>query len=275
MDTSAARIARRRQMPLPSSNCSRKRSVELFTLPPCTGRHYRTMKRRATNIRVTKRAAAVPAGSNGTFNGQDANNPNTTGGGVGNKGVHGNNNEQKEYMGVVSLVNTERHFGFIDGIGQDERVFFHLSEVLMQPESDDQDTAKAEDAVTTAEGNPRVANSPVVPIDQSSGKNNSGPIIERGQEVSFRLGQRQGKPLGLCVKKLKGGTLPSEETLPTRFVGVVVVAPRTTAGAGGGGGASTEKVTVTKYTLFELVLLNFVTGDRLSTQLWLYFPVRH
>lgn len=61
-----------------------------------------------------------------------------------------------------------------------------------------------------------------------------GAIIKRGQEVSFQLGQRQGKPLGLRVRKVKAGTLPPppEEILPSKFVGVIVVAPRSMGSVG-------------------------------------------
>lgn len=75
----------------------------------------------------------------------------------------------------------------------------------------------------------------------AGGGGGGGAIIKRGQEVSFRLGQRQGKPLGLCVKKLKSGTLPlCEELLPSRFVGVVVVAPRMIAAATAAGAATSS-----------------------------------
>lgn len=105
----------------------------------------------------------------------------------------------------------------------DERVFFHLSEVL----PDDVKAPSASGGGGGAAENSGGAES--VPEVEGAPANNSGsskPVIRRGQEVAFRIGQRQGKPLGLGVRKLKPGTLPTEESLPGRFVGVVVVPPR-------------------------------------------------
>lgn len=102
------------------------------------------MKRRATNIKVVKRASAVAAANKVGANSRDTDKKltrNTTvvaaegvgkGAGAGG-GVGIGNNDQKECLGVVSLVNTDRHFGFIDAMESEERVFFHLSEVV--PES--------------------------------------------------------------------------------------------------------------------------------------------
>lgn len=98
----------------------------------------------------------------------------------------------------------------------DERVFFHLSEVL----PDDANAPSASSADSAPEAESAAA---TVPANSSGG---GKPVIRRGQEVAFRIGQRQGKPLGLRVRKLKSGTLPTEESLPGRFVGVVVVPPR-------------------------------------------------
>lgn len=103
----------------------------------------------------------------------------------------------------------------------DERVFFHLSEVM----PDDVKAPSASGGGSAAENS--VAES--APEMEGTPANNSGsgkPVIRRGQEVAFRIGQRQGKPLGLRVRKLKPGTLPTEESLAGRFVGVVVVPPR-------------------------------------------------
>lgn len=63
------------------------------------------MKRRAANVKVTKRAA--PQSSNASSNG--AGNSATGGGGEEN-----GSNQDKEFMGVVSLVQIERHYGFIE-----------------------------------------------------------------------------------------------------------------------------------------------------------------
>lgn len=98
----------------------------------------------------------------------------------------------------------------------DERVFFHLSDVL----PDDNSSGGA-----SAEGVPEVDGTAATNTSTST-SGSSKPIIRRGQEVAFRIGQRQGKPLGLRVRKLRPGTLPTEESLPGRFVGVVVVPPR-------------------------------------------------
>lgn len=64
------------------------------------------MKRRASNVTVTKRAS--PQGSNLNAN-SSANS--ASGGGGGQE--HGSGQDQ-EYMGVVSLVQLERHYGFIE-----------------------------------------------------------------------------------------------------------------------------------------------------------------
>ena len=110
----------------------------------------------------------------------------------------------------------------------DERVFFHLSEVL----PDDAKASSASGGGSIAENSLGAAakSSPEAEGASATTTANTGssgkPIIRRGQEVAFRIGQRQGKPLGLRVRKLPPGTLPTEESLPCRFVGVVVVPPR-------------------------------------------------
>lgn len=207
------------------------------------------MKRRATNVKVTKRAADQIKPANGNVG--DVNGVAVGGGGVGGGvgmnargGVGGGGGGQpdNECMGVVSLVQLERHFGFIDMLDVDERVFFHLSEVITE-EGGGGGTGRGADARNKEGGAP----------DSSAGGGDAGTgggggggggdgikggrvLIKKGQEVAFRLGQRQGRPLGLRVRKLKPGTLPTEESLPSRFVGVVVVAPRNV------GGADNEKV---------------------------------
>lgn len=68
--------------------------------PPC-----RNMKRRAANVKVTKRAAP------------QSNNANTATGGNNASGAGGQEDgsgQYKELMGVVSLVQLERHYGFIE-----------------------------------------------------------------------------------------------------------------------------------------------------------------
>lgn len=106
----------------------------------------------------------------------------------------------------------------------DERVFFHLSEVL----PDDDKTPSAGGGGSAAENSSGGAaeSAPEVESATADASGSGKPVIKRGQEVAFRIGQRQGKPLGLRVRKLKPGTLPTEESLPGRFVGVVVVPPR-------------------------------------------------
>eukprot|EP00752_Nemacystus_decipiens_P009418 g8421.t1 len=172
------------------------------------------MKRRAANVKVTKRAAP------------QSNTANTATGGnaSGTGGQEDGGGQDRELMGVVSLVQLERHYGFIEVLDMDERVFFHLSEVLP-------DDVKAPS--TSGSGSAADNSSGVVAVSapevEGSTANSSGsgkPVIRRGQEVAFRIGQRQGKSLGLRVRKLKPGTLPTEESLPGRFMGVVVVPPR-------------------------------------------------
>lgn len=106
----------------------------------------------------------------------------------------------------------------------DERVFFHLSEVL----PDDVKAPSAGGGGSAADSRSGGAAESALEVE-SAAANNSGSgkaVIRRGQEVAFRIGHRQGKPLGLRVRKLKPKTLPTEESLPGRFVGVVVVPPR-------------------------------------------------
>lgn len=125
---------------------------------------------------------------------------------------------------TVSLVSQFKFPGFPNTTQQhqvldmDERVFFHLSDVL--PDDHSSGGASAE-SVPEADGT-TASNTNT----NTSGSGSSKPIIRRGQEVAFRIGQRQNKPLGLYVRKLRPGTLPTEESLPCRFVGVVVVPPR-------------------------------------------------
>lgn len=208
-------------------------------------RLIRTMKRRATNVKVTKRAADQIKPANGNVGDVNGMQNVAVGGGVGMNargGVGGGGGGQpdNECMGVVSLVQVERHFGFIDMLDVDERVFFHLSDVITE-EGGGAGTGAGADARSKEGGAP---NSSAGGADAGTGGGGGGGdgikggrvIIKKGQEVAFRLGQRQGKPLGLRVRKLKPGTLPTEESLPSRFVGVVVVAPRNV------GGADNEKV---------------------------------
>ncbi|CAN0337014.1 unnamed protein product, partial [Ectocarpus sp. 8 AP-2014] len=192
-----------------------------------------SMKRRATNVKVTKRASPQGSNANSSLN-------SASGGGGGQE--HGSGQDQ-EYMGVVSLVQLERHYGFIEVLDMDERVFFHLSEVL--PDDNNNNNNNNNNAATPAGGGggggsaPTGKDSSVDGVAEraaevegtpstAAGNGNAKPtsIIKRGQEVAFRIGQRQGKPLGLRVRKLRQGTLPTEESLPCRFVGVVVVPPR-------------------------------------------------
>lgn len=198
------------------------------------------MKRRATNVKVTKRAADQIKPANGNVG--DVNvlkNIAVGGGGGGGVGGVGGGQANIECLGVVSLVQLERHFGFIDMLDVDERVFFHLSEVVTE-EGGGGGTGAGTDA-RGKEGS--AADSPAGGADVSGGGGGGDGVkggrvlIKKGQEVAFRLGQRQGRPLGLRVRKLKKGTLPTEESLPFRLLGVVVVAPRNV------GGADNEKVT--------------------------------
>lgn len=154
------------------------------------------MKKRGTNVRVTKRAGQVT----------DNNVAEVTDTALSRE----RNEDEREHLGVVTLVQVERHYGFIDMLGTDDRVFFHLSDVLP-----DKGFPKGEggDSVSNGESTKR-------------GRKGQEVTIRRGQEVAFYVGQRQGKPLGLRVRKLPAGSLPTEETFPGSFVGVVVVPPR-------------------------------------------------
>lgn len=183
------------------------------------------MKRRATNVVVTKRAAATTSvNSNNNLDNASA------GGG---QSVGSASGSDKEHVGVVSLVQLERHYGFIEVLDMDERVFFHLSEVVPDGgrvageanASARKDGGAVTNVATESDG-----------VAVSSKNSVNKVIIRRGQEVAFQIGQRQGRPLGLRVRKLEAGTLPTEETLPWRFVGVVVVPPRNV------GSADNEKV---------------------------------
>lgn len=71
----------------------------------------RNMKRRAANVKVTKRAA--PQSSNSNANNAGAGNSTTRGGGGGG-GEENDSSQDQEFMGVVSLVQVERHYGFIE-----------------------------------------------------------------------------------------------------------------------------------------------------------------
>lgn len=171
------------------------------------------------NVKVTKRANLQSNAKVSTTNSA------ASAGGQEGSGAGG---EDKEYMGVVSLVQLERHYGFIEVLDMDEWVFFHLSEIVPEPGNVNPsgesgavgDTTEGETAADTGDAN--ASRSPA----KSPAKTRNKAMIKRGQEVAFHIGQRQGKPLGLRVRKLASGTLPKEESLPSRFVGVVVVAPR-------------------------------------------------
>lgn len=80
----------------------------------------RNNKRRATNVKVTKRAA--PQNSNAY------NNSNSGGGQEDGSGQ----DKDKEFMGVVSLVQLERHYGFIEVCKEMWRLGVCLSEVLFR-----------------------------------------------------------------------------------------------------------------------------------------------
>ncbi|CAM9108870.1 unnamed protein product [Scytosiphon promiscuus] len=190
------------------------------------------MKRRAANVKVTKRAAPQTSNANSKGIGNSA----TAGGGEENGST-----QDQEFMGVVSLVQVERHYGFIEVLDMDERVFFHLSEVLPDNNgasgsgnggtAEDSGRVGVSEKALETESNPNTADSTSTTNTTNNNNTNTTnkPTIRRGQEVAFRIGQRQGKPLGLRVRKLRPGTLPTEESLPCRFVGVVVVPPRNVA----------------------------------------------
>ena len=65
----------------------------------------RNNKRRATNVKVTKRATPQNSNANATAAGNKSNS-----GGAQEDG----SGQDKEFMGVVSLVQLERHYGFIE-----------------------------------------------------------------------------------------------------------------------------------------------------------------
>ncbi|CAM9914767.1 unnamed protein product, partial [Discosporangium mesarthrocarpum] len=186
-----------------------------------------TLKKRATSVQVTKKATAAAEGeSEGMKDVQ----------GLG-LGLGLGLGRKELLQGVVSLVQTERHFGFIEVIDRvmdkDERVFFHLSEVIN--ETGDEVLLGN---VQGFDSSPLVGPVPVTvqhfsisggaqSSSSSRGTGNVGDAsISQGQEVSFRLGQRQGKTVAVSVRKLPQGSLSLEEAVPGRYLGVVVVAPR-------------------------------------------------
>lgn len=63
------------------------------------------MKRRAANVKVVKRATPQSSNANSNNVGNTAN---------GSAGQEDGSGQDKEFMGVVSLVQLERHYGFIE-----------------------------------------------------------------------------------------------------------------------------------------------------------------
>lgn len=173
---------------------------------------HSSMRKRGTNVRITKRAGQVT----------DSNAAEDTATALGQE----RNEDEREHLGIVTLVQEERHFGFIDMFGTDDRVFFHLSDVLP-----DEGFPKGEGGVSNGESTPNKEST-------RRGRKGQEVTIRRGQEVAFYLGQRQGKPVGIRVRKLQAGSLPTEEKFPGSFVGVVVVPPRNV----GTNGSAEEKV---------------------------------
>lgn len=72
------------------------------------GAPCRNMKRRAANVEVIKRAAPQSSSTNSNTVGNTAN------GGAGQEDGSG---QDREFMGVVSLVQLERHYGVIEVCG--------------------------------------------------------------------------------------------------------------------------------------------------------------
>lgn len=190
--------------------------------------HHSSMKKRGTNVRVTKRAGQVT----GILSHAKANSVNNVAEDTDTTLSQEKKEDEREHLGVVSLVQVERHFGFIDILGTDDRVFFHLSDVLP-----DEGFPRGEGGVSNGEITPDHSIPSTMSNKESTKRGRKGQevTIRRGQEVAFRLSQRQGKPLGLRVRKLPAGSLPTEETVPGSFVGVVVVPPRNVGTSSNGG----------------------------------------
>jgi cold shock CspA family protein len=103
--------------------------------------------------------------------------------------------------GIVTDVHYDRHFGFILDAETSERHFFHLSEVQQTTA----DTTTAADAGATA--NKQQQQQQRHSSRTGDVRDAAAPLIVRGQEVSYTLGQRQGKTVGLLVQLLPKGSV--------------------------------------------------------------------
>jgi hypothetical protein len=158
----------------------------------------------------------------------------------------------------VTDVHYDRHFGFIIDAESSERHFFHLSEVQQQPADTSATSTAAAGADAGAAANKQQ--------QQQRHGSRSGdvrdagaPLIARGQEVSYVLGIRQGKTVGLQVQLLPKGSVTSgissssskqqqqQQGVSGRYVGVVANA----GAAATGRDAAVQGTVVSLYTLSD------------------------
>ncbi|KAG5188575.1 hypothetical protein JKP88DRAFT_347862 [Tribonema minus] len=121
--------------------------------------------------------------------------------------------------GVVVDVNHDRHFGFLVCADTTERLFFHLSEVI--PPAQEPSSTSTSDAPQQQQQQSRGP----VPHRRKPPQAGSA-VVGKGQEVSFTMGVRHGKNIGLQVQCLPKGTIPPALVLPDRYLGVVAEAAK-------------------------------------------------
>jgi cold shock CspA family protein len=115
-----------------------------------------------------------------------------------------------ERRGFMDSLSADRGFGFIADVDTEDRVFVHLSEVDSPPPTG----------------------------------------IPLGQEVSYTMGNRAGKPVATNVTLLDPGTIPvpswrrGSSAMSKRKLGVVVVPPRRIETGGDGEEEDVEEVTI-------------------------------
>jgi cold shock CspA family protein len=160
--------------------------------------------------------------------------------------------------GIVTDVHYDRHFGFIVDAETSERHFFHLSEV-QQPTAADT-TGTGTDASKQQQQQQRHSSR------TGDVRDAGAPLIVRGQEVSYTLGQRQGKTVGLLVQLLPKGSVTmasavvsssskQQQGVSGRYVGVVATASA----------AATGRDAAVKGTVVSLYMLSDSTGIRRSS----------
>eukprot|EP00953_Heterococcus_sp_UTEX-ZZ885_P019017 10625-Heterococcus_DN1.PRE.1 len=162
--------------------------------------------------------------------------------------------------GIVTDVHYDRHFGFILDAETSERHFFHLSEV-QQPTAADT-TGTGTDASKQQQQQQQRHSSRTGDVRDAG-----APLIVRGQEVSYTLGQRQGKTVGLLVQLLPKGSVTmasavvssssskQQQGVSGRYVGVVATASA----------AATGRDAAVQGTVVSLYMLSDSTGIRRSS----------